>query len=542
MSAPGEFDPDAYLTSQAQATTSFDPDKHLDSVIASAAPISTAKYNPTDGMSNTDLALSGAGKAFVDTGTGIKQLVAHLGHKMGLVSDSDLAKINAEVNETKTRDTPLMNTTAGTLGNIGGQGAMLLAGPEGLAGAVGGSAALSAAQPVADGESRVGNAIGGAVGGGLGYGAGKMVGKVVQPFKSALTDTMASHIDVLRNAGIPLDLAQSTGNKGAQVLKNAVADNPVVGGSAMPVQQKAAFNKAVLATIGENGSKADQATLESARSRIGQVFDDVAERNPIKFDDKLQHELTQTHVGASAELSDAQMKPVNSQINTILDKAAEGNGQIDGKAYQNIKSTLDRISMGGDQATGHWARQVRTALDNALQRSASPEDLESLMTARKQYRGLKQIQNSIDDSEDISPAKLVNSIDTKANAAQTVYGKGDQDLYRLALAGKNVISNSRTPNSGTAQRLAGMAALGGGADALLDRDEHGGVKVGNIAKYAALGVGLPSAARMLVENPRAVAALTSLSKSKIASGVATGLGRLGQAAGTKYGQDELGGK
>jgi hypothetical protein len=536
-----DFDPDAYLAEQTAAQQpAFDPDAHLNNLVSAQQAAPAAKvYDPTEGMSTTDKVLAGAGKAFVDTGTGIKQLVAQLGHKLGLVSDGDLAKTQAEVDETKKRDAPLMATTAGTLGNMGGQAAMLAVAPEGAAGAVAGSALLAGAQPTATGESRAGNTISGAIGGGLGYGAGALAGKVIQPVKSALTETMAQHIDALRNAGVPLDLAQSTGSKAAQTLKNVVADNPLVGHSALPQEQAEAFNKAVLSEIGENSRKADPSTLAAARARIGGVFDDVAERNPIKFDDQLQNDLTQVHAGATGELSDAQMGPINKQIDNILDKAASNGGEIDGKAYQNIKGSLDRLSGGTDQALGHWARQLRIVLDNGLQRSASPDDLQALTTARQQYRALKQIEGAVNDNNDVSPAMLANRIDTKANASQTVYGKGDQRLYNLAVAGKNVLSNTKTASSGTAQRLAGMAAIGGGADALLDRDEQGHIKVGNVAKYAALGVAAPAIARAAVENPKAVNFLTGLANSKAATVGTNVLKRAGQAAGTKYGEDQL---
>lgn len=62
--------------------------------------------DPTEGMSTTDRFLAGAGKALTDVGRGVGQAV-------GLVSSDD-------VNESKKRDAALMNTTAGTVGNIAG--------------------------------------------------------------------------------------------------------------------------------------------------------------------------------------------------------------------------------------------------------------------------------------------------------------------------------------------------------------------------------------------------------------------------------------
>lgn len=534
-----DFDPDAYLEGSQSTPAAFDPDAHLDSAQAKSAPAAST-YDPTEGMSKTSLALAGAGKAFVDTGRGIKQIATLIGRKMGIESDQDLARVQAEVDAAKSQDAPLMRTTAGTLGNVGGQAALLAVAPEGLGGAATGSALLAGAQPVATGESRGANVVGGALGGAAGYGAGKLVGKIVQPVSTTLSEAAQSAVARLRGEGIPLDLAQQTGSKGAQTLKNVVADNPLVGHSELPEQQSKAFTRAVLRRIGADSDTADSGTMGDAKARIGGVFDDIASRNPIQFDDVLQHELTQAHAGASSELSEAQMRPINAQINTILDKAADNGGAIDGKAYQNIKTSLDRISQGSDQAVGHWARQVRTALDNGLQRSVSPEDLSALTQARSQYRAMKQIEGAIGDNDQISPAKLANAIDTKSNAAQTIYGKGDQDLYRLAVAGKNVISNTKTPNSGTAQRLAGMALLGGaGGEGLnaLTGGEHTGRDVG---LGAGIALGAPYAARAALENPKAVNFLAGLANNKAAAAASKTVTRAGTGAGFHVGEQQLG--
>jgi len=69
-------------------------------------------YDPTKGMSTFDKVMAGAGKAVVDTGRGLGQMV-------GLVSRDDVAKARA-------LDAPLMNTGAGMAGNIGGNVAMAL--------------------------------------------------------------------------------------------------------------------------------------------------------------------------------------------------------------------------------------------------------------------------------------------------------------------------------------------------------------------------------------------------------------------------------
>src|ERR1700691_4748906 len=78
-----------------------------------AAPAAThPTYDPTEGMSTTDKFLAGAGKGLVDTGRGVYQLGASIGHAAGMVSDEKMAQIQGDVDEALEQDKALMNTGA----------------------------------------------------------------------------------------------------------------------------------------------------------------------------------------------------------------------------------------------------------------------------------------------------------------------------------------------------------------------------------------------------------------------------------------------
>jgi hypothetical protein len=476
---------------------------------------------------------TGFGMSIGNTMDGVHQIALHIGQHLGLVSPEDTAAFDAKVAQTRKDQAPTLATTAGMVGNIGGQGVQLALAPGGVIGTIAGSAALAGAQPTVGDESRTVNTLAGAAGGALGAGAGKILSYAAQPLRSVLSPEQQSAVDLLRSQNVPLDLAQQTGSRVAQSAKNIVADNPIVGSSTMPAKSQAGFNQAVLKVIGSDSNKADQATMGAAKDRIGAVMDDVASRNPVQFDNQLQSDLGAVQSSAGLELSDSQMAPINKQIDNILNKAAAGNGQIDGAAYQNIRSSLGRMTANqSDPATGHWAGQIQTAVDNAMQRSAAPEDLAHLVQARAQYRAMKQIQGAITDSDDVSPAALYNQIDTKGNAAQSVYGRGDQTLLNLAQSGKRILSDTKTPNSGSVSRLAGMAAAAGGADAIV---EHKNLSPGRIAGAMAAGVALPMVLRAAVENPFFVNKIMGWNSSPTLAAIARGAGRGAQALGVQSG-------
>ena len=114
------------------------------------------RNDPTEGMSGTEKFLAGAGKAFVDLGRGVGQI-------FGKVSTE-------EVDAARQRDAALMNTGAGTAGNITGAvasalPAAFLPGANTIAGGAAIGVIQGALQPVGADDNRLANAaLGGAAG------------------------------------------------------------------------------------------------------------------------------------------------------------------------------------------------------------------------------------------------------------------------------------------------------------------------------------------------------------------------------------------
>jgi hypothetical protein len=448
-----------------------------------------------------------------------------------------MKKIQDDADESRRLDKPLMDTTAGTAGNIAGGVAQIAAAPELLPAKLAAvplladtasGAAFSAAQPTATGESRAENAALGGAGGAAGSLAGKGIGFIAQPLRSALSDAGQHAVDILKKAGIPLDLAQQTGNRITQTVKNLISDNPIIGHSIFPEEQSKAFNRAVLKKMGVHDPSvtvADGDTLQAGKKTITDTMNDVAERNPIKYDDNLETELAQIEKDASGQLSPNDLGPVKAHLNNIVQAAATNDGAIPGAVYQKMRSQLGGLSK--DPKYAPVVSDIQEALDDAFQRSTSKEDQQALSTARQHYRAMKQIEGAVDPSTgDISPGKLLGQINTKANRNQSLYGQGDQSLLDIAKAGKNVLAPVN-PNSGTARRLAGMAGVGaaaGGVDQILHGDPVHALKVG--AGVAAA----PWVGRQLIENPTAGKIIKGWNNSKILKGTTDAVRKVGAPA------------
>lgn len=191
------------------------------------------RHDPTNGMSGTQKFLAGAGKAYTDIGRGVGQLVRNVipdkaADYMGLPTQAD-------IDEAKRLDVPLMKTGTGVAGNITGN--VVLAAPTAfipgaatLPGAAAVGAGMGFIQPVASDESRLKNtAIGGAAGAG-GVALGRVVKagyqgakSLVEPFTESGRQSIAGR--TLQRFGVEAgDLAGTTSAPTVTGAKTTLAE------------------------------------------------------------------------------------------------------------------------------------------------------------------------------------------------------------------------------------------------------------------------------------------------------------------------------
>lgn len=484
-------------------------------------------HDPTDGMSTAEKFFAGFGKQLSDWGRGFQQLTAGdatVSPEAGIATDATTvdqsgrrAQLAAEEQDARQRDAPLMATTAGKAGAMAASAAPFVLAPEGYAGAAGAGALEGLLTPTQQGESRAASTALGAGAGVAGQFAGAVVGRIIRPIGNYLTADRQAATNVLLQAGVPLDAAQLTGSKLMVTAKNAAADSPLQGPSQLAAHQADSFTRAVLRTVGVDSDSANQSVMSGLRTELKENYNAVAGRNKIAVDlqsgtDPLVKRLGDIRADADSALRPEDASVIRNQIGSVTNAATRGMGTIDGRAYQAIQSALDRVP--GDGGKAPFVSDVRQALTDALRRSASPQDVQLLAQTDQRYGAMKQISAAIDGNK-IRPDLLYNAMDTQARAGQSVFGDGpNQQLFHLAEAGRMVLGKlAQTPNSGTTQRAAGMALFGTAAG-LADSRLHGGGGVEtSLAALAGAAFG-PAAARAVIENPRAAAAIAGWARSK----------------------------
>lgn len=278
-----------------------------------------------------------------------------------------------------------------------------------------------------------------------------------------------------QDQGIPLSLAQVSTSRPAKYADSLVKSVPFSGAEGFDHAQTTAFNRAVSRTFGEDAPRITPEVLQSARDRIGSMFDGVAQRSNIQVDQPLINDLAnlETRVNDSAMAAE-QKNAILRQINNVQDVGAAGNGTIAGAQYQTLtktKSPLADLQKNQNADVSGFAGDLRDALDGALQRHAAPEDLATLQTARQQWKALRTVEPltlradtpgvATPSTGDISPAALRGAVNKSyTNAANA--SLGDIPLNDLAKVGQRFLKEPGTSGTGERHLLekAGATAVG----------------------------------------------------------------------------------
>lgn len=403
--------------------------------------------------------LAGIGKSFADTRQGIGQL-------FGSVSQAD-------VDERRKMDAPLMATGAGMMGNIAGQvaqmaipvgggvrAASLVGRAAPFANAAARAGGLASLQPMATGQNRVAEtakaAAAGVVGQGLAAGAGKLASGAV----SRMDDASAALARKAEGFGLKLGLPNLSDNALVRTAASQMERLPFSGATKRANANQAAFNREVANTFGAKSDKITPDVFAAAKNKLQNGFETLSARNSLRLDTGHVAQIKTVLDEATRLGGSDTARMVRGWAHELLGKV-DKDGVIPGKAYQSFDSRLGKVLKSGGEPA-HYLGQLRDTVRAAMDSSISASDRAAWKTVRKQYAALKTVEPLVAKSEagNISPQALMGRV-TADGAGKTRMATGRAGaLGDLARIGQRFLKAS--PNSGTADRLLVNAAVGGG--------------------------------------------------------------------------------
>jgi hypothetical protein len=404
------------------------------SMPAQLAPLTA---DPTEGMSDFDELAAGFGKAIVDTGRGLGQMV-------GAVS-------RADVDEANKRDAALMDTTAGTVGNVAGNLALVLPtvtipGAATLRGAALIGGAQGAVQPVGADNSRLQNMAVGTAAGAGGVAAGRAVLGAVQggrallePFSQSGRDKIAGRV-IQRFADNPAavtaarsgttvtganpTLAEATSDAGMARLQDAVrSTDPSIAGR---IDARLADNNAaqVAALEGLAGNDVTRTAAAAARTKATKDLYQTATNANYTVDatlaDLLRRPAVKQAMARAEVLAKNQGRPFSFTTDGVDYLSGLGNNgrgattQITGQGLQDLKMAMDEMltdpNSGFTGKAGNTIKDLRGQILSWME-SANPD----FKAARTGFAAASKPINQMDVAQKILTSGASNTSDLAGN-------------------------------------------------------------------------------------------------------------------------------
>lgn len=434
----------------------------------------------TDGMSNYELAAAGAGKAVTDLGRGAQQTQAlaakglrqvaegdalesfkipgtdipigpglikyapsvqianYAAKKLGISDPAYLEKLQADIDEAKTRDAPLMDTTAGKAGYVGG--AMLAgaptvmgAGMNTIRGAAAAGAMTGAAQPVAsdEGDLLEQKAKNTAIGAGLSS-AGQALGQAVGATARRITVRAAARQAARQAANAEKDATLAAAQQAGYVVPPAMTEGNMAGkilsglsGKAKTEQLARIRNQRVTDRLARQalGVQADLPITENVTRAVRQAAYDAGYRpvsavGNIPTDSAYQNALnriTQQHAGAIRSFPDAAQNDIAAAIEPYRVQnflAEDGISQI-----QTIRDQASDAFRTGNTQLGRALRGVSRAMEDQIERHLEGGGrngqtmLNDFREARRMMARAHTVESAIrEGSGSVDPAKFAEAL------------------------------------------------------------------------------------------------------------------------------------
>jgi hypothetical protein len=444
-------------------------------------------YSPTSGMSTTDLALSGVGKGMVDMYRGGKQMLKeHLQSRPTAAWDgsqffADMID-TSDIAESRKLDAPLMKTTAGKVGNVGGQvamsvPAMFVPGANTVAGAGLIGAAMGGLEPTVGDESRLKNmAISGAVGAGAQKAVGVAGQYVADRFgRKVIQGAQQQPANALKDA--TLQNSQASG----YVVPPSMADGPTslkllegLSGKyktnqLASIRNQEVTNKLAKRAVGiPDDVPLTPDVLQQVRDGAGQAYAAIEALPAVNWDKTFL-----ANVKNMQRLGGATTNPADEEIRGLIQQLSNKNQWTGSEVVADIKNLREIAKSYHGQVQSKQGSVGAQNLAKAYQRGA--DALEDLVERNLKAQGgnqaavqeLKDARQLIAKTYNIERALIGENVNAKEFAK--ALGKGKPltgDLEKIARFATNFKDVARVPESGWANPLTavdfGVGALGAG--------------------------------------------------------------------------------
>lgn len=285
-----------------------------------------------------------------------------------------------------------------------------------------------------------------------GTGGGSVLGKVGPDPTSSLTTPQAEIMKRAKDLGLKVTPGQASGSRSLQQMEARMESSPMFSGpfNRLKINNQEAVNKAVAQGIGENANVVDSAVLSQAETRLGNIFDNVAEAIPKA---QVPTDTIRNIAQIEQDISGIATKSLTENKLVLNLVGLTRKGQATGRELRSLSSQLGRaakLNMKTDPEYGMALFKVKDLVDGVVSNNLDEITRGAFDEARGQYRNLMTLysrQNIVNPaSGNVSGTNLASALMSRDKAGYTL-GRNQSPMYeaaRFAQAFKPLVNDSGT--------------------------------------------------------------------------------------------------
>jgi hypothetical protein len=286
---------------------------------------------------------------------------------------------------------------------------------------------------------------------------------------SALAPTIPEDTALLAkraaDLNIPLSLDQIAPGNVRDTVQKISQKVPFSGVDQFQDAQRAAFNKALAGTIGQQSDSLGPATIKNFLADANTKFSSAIGTGDFQIQPEDFQKLSTLESALPRKVTNDIGDIVKNNIQQFKDdltNSQAGTASIPAQKLASLRSELvQRLPTIDSQARPHVAELVNV-IDDIAQRNITPQAAATLQQARREWRNFRTLEPLLEKSTtgQINPTDLLNRVAASPyiHAAQT--SVGEDDLVDLARIGKML---AKKGGSDTAEKAAYLGAMGTGA-------------------------------------------------------------------------------
>lgn len=289
----------------------------------------------------------------------------------------------------------------------------------------------------------------GAVIGGALPGAVKLSGMAGKALVSEPSAEVAKLYKRAKELGIDLPADRLVNSKPLNAAAASLNYVPFSGRAATEERMASQFNRAISRTFGQDTPNLAHA-LKKAEQSLGDKFEFTLKSNNVKADEQFMNDIAANLHKAQTELSPVDAKVISNQIEEIRNAAFAGEGEIGGQTAYNIKKTLDRIGSRNSN-DAFYARELRSSLMDALNRSLGPKEAQQFADLRRAYGNMLEVDKMVKHGAEagIPPALIANKTTLRS-----------PELNELADIAAQFLKTRENPHGAAQRVMIGTLATG----------------------------------------------------------------------------------